>query len=125
MGTINGVKEVTTITPDSLLFGDNVFETGVLKVAASESAINIVDGTVVSRNNDGTFSVSTDASGALAVLVNRVSTPITAAGSYPVRFCIAGKMNKSKMNLNGSALTAANADALRNYNILALDSYEA
>lgn len=125
MGKISGVKEVTTIQPDDLLFGDNEFETGILAVAESESDISIADGTVLTRNSDGEFEVSTDASGALCVLVDRVATPITAAGDYPVRVCIAGKVNKAKLNLNGSDLTDANADALRNYGILALDAYEA
>lgn len=122
MGTINGIHEVRSIEPKTLLFGDNEFETGVLTVAAAASGetINITDGTVLTRNSDGKYEVAADTDGALFILVDRVEAPITEAGDYAVRVCISGRVNRNLVNLGGNALTDAQADALRNYNILAL-----
>lgn len=117
MGTINGNKETIAHTQDQLLWGDNEFETGVLAIASGDSAS---DGTLLVRNDAGKFAVASAISAPVFVLVDRGT--YSTAGDYPVRVAISGKFNRKRLSLGGNALTAANADALRSYGILALSS---
>lgn len=124
MGKINGVYETEQHVIGSLLFGNNEFRTETLVVEAAGGEINIVDGTVLVRDEtSGKLKVAEDTDGALFVLCNEVATPITAAGEYPVRVVQSGRVDRRKVFLNGTAVTDAQADALRNYGILAEDAY--
>lgn len=121
MGKINGVFESENHTIGSLLFGDNEFRTETLTVAADSS---IGDGTVLTRDSDtGKLVAASTATGALFILCNEVNTPFTAAGDYPVRVVISGRVDRRKVNLAGSELTDADVDALRANGILAMDAY--
>lgn len=125
MGKMNGVYETERHTLGTLLFGNNEFRTETLKVAAASggATINIPDGTVLTRDVDGTLKVATDTTGALFVLADEIITPITAAGSYAVRVVESGRVDRRKVFLNGTAVSDAQVDALRNYGILAEDAY--
>lgn len=125
MGEINGVYETKKHTLGTLLFGNNEFRTEKLVVAAASggATINITDGTVLTRDTDGTLKVATDTTGALFVLADEIITPITAAGTYAVRVVESGRVDRRKVFLNGTAVSDAQVDALRNYGILAEDAY--
>ena len=126
MGKINGVFETEQHVIGSLLFGNNDFstETLVVEAAGAGEEINIVDGTVLVRDETTQkLKVAEDTDGALFVLCNEVATPITAAGEYPVRVVKSGRVDRRKVFLNGTAVTDAQVDALRNYGILAEDAY--
>lgn len=124
MGTIKGNHESATIEPKTLLYGDNEFETGTLTVAAAAegASINIGDGAVLVRGEDGNYTPAeaSVASGALVVLVDHVITPITAAGTYAVRVCISGRVNRNLLTVGGAAATDKHVNLLRDYGILAL-----
>ena len=130
MGTIKGNYEEASIEPQTLLYGNNEFETGTLTVAAPEKdgALEpIGDGAVLVRGSDGNYTPATSAVSdeALVVLVDRVDTPITAAGTYPVRVCISGKVNRNLLKVAGQAVTDSQVNLLRSFGILALPTREA
>lgn len=129
MGTIKGNYEEKSIEPQTLLYGDNEFETGTLTVAAAKEgeSINIADGAVLIRGSDGNYTPATSAvsTEALVVLVDRVITPITAAGTYPVRVCISGRVNRNLLTVAGQAVTDGQVNLLRNFGILALPTRKA
>lgn len=127
MGTINGNYESKTIDPKTLCIGNNEFETGTLSVAAAGEGeeINIPNGAVLTRDADsGKYVLAEDTDGALFILADGIITPITAAGNYAVRVCISGNVNRNLVTLAGDAITDAQADALRQNDILALVVHE-
>lgn len=127
MGTINGNYESKTIDPKTLCIGNNEFETGTLHVAAAGEGeeINIPNGAVLTRDADsGKYVPAEDTDGALFILADGIITPITAAGDYAVRVCISGNVNRNLVTLAGDAITDAQADALRQNDILALVVHE-
>lgn len=118
MGTINGNKETIVHEQDQFLWGDNEFETGTLTIASGDEA---TDGTILVRDGtSGKFKVASAIESPVFVLVDRGT--YSTAGDYPVRVAISGKFNRARLSLGGNALTAADADALRGYGILALSS---
>ncbi len=123
MGTMKGNFEQRSIEPQTLLYGDNEFETGTLTVAAAAegATISIGDGAVLVRGDDGNYTpAAADSDGALVVLVDRVITPITAAGTYAVRVCISGRVNRNLLTVAGQPVTDEQVNVLRDYGILAL-----
>lgn len=127
MGTIKGNFEEKSIEPQTLLYGDNEFETGTLTVAApAEGAtVSIGDGAVLVRGSTGNYTpAAADSDGALVVLVDRVITPITAAGTHAVRVCISGRVNRNLLTVGGQAVTDEQVNVLRDYGILALPTRE-
>ena len=123
MGTIKGNYEERSIEPQTLLYGDNEFETGTLTVAAAAegATLNIGDGAVLVRGDDGNYTpAAAESDGALVVLVDRVLTPITAAGTYAVRVCISGRVNRNLVTVAGTPVTDEQVNVLRDYGILAL-----
>ncbi len=115
MKDIGGNFESEDFKADSLLWGGNDFESGVLVLGDGEKA---GDGTVLTRGDDGKFKVSKDTSkGALFVLVDRAS--FSKAGSYGVRVCISGSLNRERLNVDGASLSDADVDALRGWGIIA------
>ncbi|MBP3366190.1 MAG: hypothetical protein J6K96_04265 [Treponema sp.] len=122
MGNITGNSQIINHGPDDLFIGDNEFASEVLSLAAATTA---KDGYVLVRNNmSGKLELANDVSGQCFVLATRddlVNTSGGAAMDFYVRVCIAGKVKKSGITVAGTALTAAQADALRASGILALD----
>lgn len=126
MGKITGNYESEQHKIASLVLGDNDFRTETLSVAAAGEGetINIVDGTVLTRDGDtGKLVVAEDETSPLFVLVDEVITPITEAGDYAVRVCVSGRVDRRKVFLDGTAVTDAQVDALRANGILAEDAY--
>lgn len=126
MGKITGNYESEQHKIASLVLGDNDFRTETLSVAAAGEGetINIVDGTVLTRDSDtGKLVVAEDETSPLFVLVDEVITPITVAGDYAVRVCVSGRVDRRKVFLDGTAVTDAQVDALRANGILAEDAY--
>ena len=126
MGKITGNYESEQHKIASLVLGDNDFRTETLSVAAAGEGetINIVDGTVLTRDSDtGKLVVAEDKTSPLFVLVDEVITPITEAGDYAVRVCVSGRVDRRKVFLDGTAVTDAEVDALRANGILAEDAY--
>ncbi len=126
MGKITGNYESEQHKIASLVLGDNDFRTETLSVAAAGEGetINIVDGTVLTRDSDTEkLVVAEDETSPLFVLVDEVITPITEAGDYAVRVCVSGRVDRRKVFLDGTAVTDAEVDALRANGILAEDAY--
>ena len=122
MGKITGNSQIINHGPDDLFIGDNEFASEVLSLAAATTA---KDGYILKRNSaNGKLELANDVDGQCFVLATRddlVNTSGSAAMDFYVRVCIAGKVKKSGVTVAGTALTAAQADALRASGILALD----
>lgn len=124
MGNITGNNQIINHEADDLFIGNNEFASEVLSLAAASTA---KDGYVLTRNStSGKLEVAEDVSGQCFILASRddlVNTNASggAAKDFYVRVLIAGKVKKSGVTVAGTALTAAQADALRASGILALD----
>ena len=122
MGNITGNSQIINHGPDDLFIGDNEFASEVLSLAAATTA---KDGYVLKRNSsNGKLELANDVDGQCFVLATRddlINTSGSAAMDFYVRVCITGKVKKSGVTVAGTALTAAQADALRASGILALD----
>ena len=122
MGNITGNSQIINHGPDDLFIGDNEFASEVLSLAAATTA---KDGYILKRNSvNGKLELANDVDGQRFVLATRddlVNASDGAAMDFYVRVCIAGKVKKSGVTVAGTALTAAQADALRASGILALD----
>lgn len=122
MGNITGNSQIINHGPDDLFIGDNEFASEVLSLAAATTA---KDGYILKRNSaNGKLELANDVNGQCFVLATRddlVNTSGSAAMDFYVRVCITGKVKKSGVTVAGTALTAAQADALRASGILALD----
>lgn len=122
MGNITGNSQIINHGPDDLFIGDNEFASEVLSLAATTTA---KDGYILKRNSvNGKLELANDVDGQRFVLATRdslVNTSDSAAMDFYVRVCITGKVKKSGVTVAGTALTAAQADALRASGILALD----
>ena len=122
MENITGNSQIINHGPDDLFIGDNEFASEVLSLAAATTA---KDGYVLKRNSsNGKLELANDVDGQCFVLATRddlVNTSGSAAMDFYVRVCITGKVKKSGVTVAGTALTAAQADALRASGILALD----
>ena len=122
MGNITGNSQIINHGPDNLFIGDNEFASEVLSLAAATTA---KDGYILKRNSsNGKLELANDVDGQCFVLATRddlVNTSGSAAKDFYVRVCITGKVKKSGVTVAGTALTAAQADALRASGILALD----
>lgn len=122
MGNITGNSQIINHGPDDLFIGDNEFASEVLSLAAATTA---KDGYILKRNSsNGKLELANDVDGQCFVLATRddlVNTSGSAAMDFYVRVCITGKIKKSGVTVAGTALTAAQADALRASGILALD----
>lgn len=122
MGNITGNSQIINHGPDDLFIGDNEFASEVLSLAAATTA---KDGYILKRNSaNGKLELANDVDGQCFVLATRddlVNTSSSAAMDFYVRVCITGKVKKSGVTVAGTALTAAQADALRASGILALD----
>ena len=121
MGNITGNSQIINHGPDDLFIGDNEFASEVLSLAATTTA---KDGYILKRNSsNGKLELANDVDGQCFVLATRddlVNTSDSAAMDFYVRVCITGKVKKSGVTVAGTALTAAQADALRASGILAL-----
>ena len=121
MGNITGNSQIINHGPDDLFIGDNEFASEVLSLAATTTA---KDGYILKRNSsNGKLELANDVDGQCFVLATRddlVNTSGSAAMDFYVRVCITGKVKKSGVTVAGTALTAAQADALRASGILAL-----
>ena len=122
MGNITGNSQIINHGPDDLFIGDNEFASEVLSLATATTA---KDGYILKRNSvNGKLELANDVDGQCFVLATRddlVNTSGSAAMDFYVRVCITGKVKKSGVTVAGTALTAAQADALRASGILALD----
>lgn len=122
MGNITGNSQIINHGPDDLFIGDNEFASEVLSLAAATTA---KDGYILKRNSaNGKLELANDVDGQCFVLATRddlVNTSSSAAMDFYVRVCITGKVKKSGVTVAGTALTATQADALRESGILALD----
>lgn len=122
MGNITGNSQIINHGPDDLFIGDNEFASEVLSLAAATTA---KDGYILKRNSsNGKLELANDVDGQCFVLATRddlVNTSGSATMDFYVRVCITGKVKKSGVTVAGTALTAAQADALRASGILALD----
>jgi hypothetical protein len=134
MGGVN----FDTIENKALQLGNNKFEQGIINVAANST---VKGGTILKR--EGTkFAVATDtppnpgnpADGGgwatppspgdipVAVMPFDIRNDGSAAADMGFRALIGGMVRRDLLNLNGEGITDAQADALRNYGIIAVES---
>ena len=110
---------ITNIDTGSVMLGGEEWEDGNLDAAAGGS---VPQGTVLERSgSDWVFGSATPTAGA-ALAVLPYDLEIAAAGDVPIRVLVAGRVNRSRLRLNGSALPVPQTvvDALRDYSIIAL-----
>lgn len=122
MGKIAGNFESVQHETDDLFLGDNKFKTAVVSVAAGKT---LKDGYVLSRNaTSGKLeeATSVDAGNAFILAArDDLSNSGESAKDFNVRVLVWGKVKRSAVTLSGTALTDAQADALRASGILAFD----
>lgn len=110
---------ITDINYGSVAIGGEEFEDGVFPAAAAGV---VPAGTVFEKAaGDYVFASATPTAGApLAVLTYDLT--VAGAGDIPVRLLVAGRVNRTRLKLNGSALPVPQAvvDALRDFSIIAL-----
>jgi hypothetical protein len=126
-----------TITSVSLQQGDNLFEQGVITLAAG---VTVKAGTILKRVENGKFEIATDtppnpgtpAEGGgwatppspgdipVAVMPFDLKNEKSAQADMGFRALTGGKVRRDLLNLNGSPITDGQADALRNYGIIAV-----
>lgn len=100
------------------LLGNNEFKAGLVTVP---SGADYKEGTIL-QTVSGKFVASAGESNetGLAVLVEDVANTGSSSADIPVRVLISGKVNKAVLKVGSSAATDAQADALRNWSIVAL-----
>ncbi|MCL2410063.1 MAG: hypothetical protein FWC97_00325 [Treponema sp.] len=115
------MSEVTfsVIESKALQLGNNVFEQGTIAVAA---ATEVKAGTLLKRDGNKKFAVATASDTSLAVVPFDMKNTSTATVNLGFRALIGGLVRKDMLNLNGAALTSAQADGLRDYGIIAVDT---
>jgi hypothetical protein len=99
--------------------GNNVFEQGVISVAAGAT---VKAGTVLKRSG-AAFAACDGTQGEvpLAVVPFDLTNGGASAASMGFRALTGGMVRKDLLALNGEAITKAQADALRDYGIVAAD----
>lgn len=111
---------ITDVDYGSIMLGGEEFEDGILAAAAGGV---VPQGTVLEKSGtDWVFGSATPTAGAaLGVLTYDVD--IAAAGDIPIRVLITGRVDRTRLLLNGSTnpVPQAVVDALRNFSIIALD----
>jgi hypothetical protein len=119
--------EVHNVASKSLMLGNNEFEGGLLTIAAGGT---IPAGAMLKRDAaTGKFTVVTTTTGDTA------ETPVAlnpceeknagqADADIPFRALIWGKVRRDMASMNGTALTDAQCDMLRNYGIIAVKVHD-
>ena len=110
---------ITNCDTGSIMLGGEEWEDGVFAAAAGG---NVPQGTVLEKSGtDYVFASATPTAGA-ALAVLPYDLEIAAAGDIPIRALIAGRVNRSRLRLNGSTdpVPPEVVDALRNFSIIAV-----
>ena len=104
------------------LLGDNEFRTGVVTVPAGTT---YSEGTIL-QTSSGKFVASEagEAEVGIAVLCEDVTNRGSSSADIAVRALISGKVNKAQLKVGSSAATDVQADALRQWGIVALNVNE-
>jgi hypothetical protein len=125
------------ITSVSLQQGDNQFEQGVITLGSGAA---VSAGTILKRAENGKFEIAADtlpdpgtpAEGGgwaappspgdipVAVMPFDLKNEKSAQADMGFRALIGGKVRRDLLNLNGGPITDDQADALRNYGIIAV-----
>jgi hypothetical protein len=126
---------VTNVVNKVVAIGDNLFESGIINVAASTT---ISAGTVLKRNEDGTFAVAgnvppnpgvpADGGGwatppspgdvPVAVMPFDLANRGNAAANISFRALTSGRVRRDMLTIGGVEITEAQCDALRSYTII-------
>ena len=110
---------ITNIDTGSVALGGEEFEDGLLTLAAG----GIIPAGTVLEKAAGKYVFAADAPTAgapLAVLTYELD--VAAAGDIPIRALIAGRVNRTRLKLNGDTDPVPDAvvDALRDFSIIAV-----
>lgn len=118
MGYFSGTSEDVRHEPSNLFLYNCRFQSGVLKVSASAVA---KDGYVLERDADGKLKVASTITAGRAYFVLASRDELYGEREFAVRVCVCGTVKKSLVTKGGSALTLAEADALRSCGILPVE----
>lgn len=99
--------------------GDNVFEQGTISVPAGQT---IKAGVILKRSGNA-FAVcdGTDGEVPLAVMPFDLTNDGTASANMGFRALTGGEVRKELLTLNNTAISKAQADALRDYGIIVVE----
>jgi hypothetical protein len=99
--------------------GNNVFEQGLITIGAGAT---VTAGTALKRSGDS-FAACNGASGEipLAVMPFDLTNGGAASANMGFRALTGGMVRKDLLRLNGTAISKAQADALRDYGITVVD----
>lgn len=110
---------ITNVDYGSIMLGGEEFEDGIFAAAAGGS---VPQGTVLEKSGtDWVFASAAPTAGA-ALAVLPYDLEVEAAGDIPIRALIAGRVDRSRLKLNGLSTPVPQivVDALRNFSIVAL-----
>jgi hypothetical protein len=110
-----------TIESKSLQLGDNKFEQGTMPVAAGAT---VKAGTLLKRSGERKFAKAESGDTAIAVVPFDMENASTTALDFGFRAIIGGMVRKDMLNLNGDPITSAQADSLRDYGIVVVETHD-
>jgi hypothetical protein len=131
---MDGMK-VTNVKNKVVAIGDNLFESGVINIAAGTA---VKAGTVLKRNEDGKFAPAVDTEGdpglpadgggwetepspgdiPAAVMPFDIENLGQSAADFGFRAIVSGRVRADMLTINGQAPTAEQNDLLRSYTII-------
>ena len=109
----------SVIESKALQLGDNLFEQGSIAVAANTE---VKAGTLLKRDGDRKFAIATASDTPLAIVPFDMKNTSASTVNLGFRALIGGLVRMDMLNLSGAALTSAQADNLRRYGIVAVDT---
>lgn len=109
----------SVIESKSLQLGDNLFEQGKIAVAPNTA---VKAGTLLKRDGDRKFAIATSVDTPVAVIPFDMENESDVAVNLGFRALIGGQVRRDMLNLNGNALTSQQADSLRDYGIIVVDT---
>jgi len=109
----------SVIESKALQLGDNLFEQGSIAVAANTE---VKAGTLLKRDGDKKFAIATASDTPIAIVPFDMKNTSASTVNLGFRALIGGLARKDMLNLNGAALTSTQADNLRRYGIVAVDT---
>jgi hypothetical protein len=115
---MGGRVEFDTITSTSLRQGNNEYEQGVINIGADAT---VKAGTLLARDGDK-FSIAEAAADIIAVVPDDLTNSSNVAADIGFRALIGGSVRGDLINFNGDPITKAEADCLRDYGIIVVNS---
>jgi hypothetical protein len=106
----------TVIDLGVLQLGDNQYEAASITLAA---AAEVKIGAGLKRETNGSFSIAGASDTVVALSPSYFKNEGSASASLGFRALVGGRVRRDKVTIAGAAITDAQADALRDYGIIA------